>query len=230
MDHFKRIGYFHFVSDYDQPVEALGNALARFHPDELRHTLLALPEGFNAGRFYGASPEKAPLDAKETLSRLRNEFAFPFGITFVVGILEDRRNRAYWVDQHSEPFVMCEKILDDHTGLYVPCEVEKADHRNPNKGVAAFICADARDMVAKAKDRRELVLSKSKVKEVYLVCTLARFNVYGPGPVPSTQGFWQVLAQGTNGCNSCVIDPENKIVVQSSSPNEIGVFTVQTTW
>ena len=78
------------------------------------------------------------LQSSSLLTSVRSEFCLPLEITVVVGILEVRRNYAYWVDRHSESFVMCEKTVDDHTGLYVPCDIEKAGLSNPNQGVADF--------------------------------------------------------------------------------------------
>jgi hypothetical protein len=79
MPQIARIGFFHFVKYYDQPILSLEDDLQKCQPSEIDGSLIVLPETFNLARYY--------RDAGPFLNDLADLSRRP-GAVFVVSVLE----------------------------------------------------------------------------------------------------------------------------------------------
>jgi hypothetical protein len=66
-----RLGFFHFVQNYDQPIPSLEAELRKHDRSVIAGSLIVLPETFNLGRYYWDNAQKGGfLETKRFLSQL----------------------------------------------------------------------------------------------------------------------------------------------------------------
>ncbi len=227
----ERIGFFHFVSDHEKPIEALTAGIETErsnHPNgDISNSLIVLPESFNMGRGYGCSPDVPEIPASAICDGLHS-LASSCGVAFVVGILEGRCNTAYYIDASGRQ-LMCHKVGDDLTKIYDPCCSKFCDERNPldcvNARIAALICMDATDPEADIKRRRESLLNQVRTRtSIRIVCIPARFKNTVPTEMKEFSGCWCVVANGVWRDRSFVSDAWGKTPVQANGQNEVKIL------
>jgi hypothetical protein len=215
----RQIGFFHFVKDFDTPIEALDVEIERerHHAGgDISGSLIVLPEAFN-GRDYSLQVRELPPD--KILWQLQLKFAAPLDVAFVVGILGGHYNSAYWVDSDG-PCRRCHKTGDDNTHNYCPCE-QGMDPRNPvtrgSARIGALICMDStEDDGGRVRDRRRLLLAQLKDDgRESILCVPGRFGTAKPDP--SIPGCWFVVANGKALNGSFVADASGNVVVNSEA-------------
>lgn len=199
----ERVGYFRFVDEFATPICALTKAIEaerERHPNgDISNSLIVVPEAFNIGHDYDLPA--SDLRPREILEKL-HELAAPLRITFVVGILDRRRNSAYWVDANG-PELMCHKMGDDLKGLYKRC-LRNPDRRNPiacaNARIGVLICMDANDNTACIRCRRNKLLAGLREGDGNkILCVPARFTNSTPNPLAFLSvipDYWYVLGGG----------------------------------
>jgi predicted amidohydrolase len=219
----EKIGFFHFVDEYPNPISALAKAIGKEQENHtnISNSLIVLPEAFNCGS-YRSHAELLP--AQEILENLRCKLAGPLRITFVVGVLEPcrtwlghdgKRNSAYWVDANGTQ-LMCHKMGDDGKKLYDPC-ARNPDPRNPiacaNARVCALICMDATDETTDnsglhiQQHRKQLLADLNAGEGHKIVCVPARFNSTWPDPsklLSVLPDYWYVAADGQHNGHSLI--------------------------
>lgn len=211
-----KIGYFRFVEGFEKPILALFKAIEeeQHRWSDISNSLVVLPEAFNIGGQYPDKPLGSELPAGEILENLRRELAQPLGIAFIAGIIDGRRNSAYWVDADGQQ-LMCHKRGDDLTGAYDPY-LQNPDPCNPisfdGGCVGALICMDATDDNADIQQRRNDLLTRLKAgKGRKIVCVPAQFRVNRPDPLkfrPVIPDYWYVVADGVYNATSFVARAE----------------------
>jgi predicted amidohydrolase len=221
----RRVGFFHFVRDFNTPIEALTKEIEK-ERDKLinraiSESLIVLPEAFNIGRDYETGPPE--LSACKILDELR-KLARLNGIAFVAGILEGKCNSAYWIDATGRQ-LMCHKMADDLKDIYDPC-TECCDEQNPidcgNARVGTLICMDATDEKGDIKRRRNALLARLREADsAKIVCVPARFYRTTPGPSGAFSGCWHIVADGVYCSRSLVADTSGNIQVEANGQNEV---------
>ena len=172
---FKRVGFFHFGHDHDDPIGSLRKALEE--AAEVSDSLIVLPEAFNIGKKYrenGRDPDFSPrvLDHLQGIARTR-------GISFVAGlIIDDARgvappySSAYYIDRDIER-LLCRKGEDDGARVnYTAFGPDGCDINNPierkDACIAAMVCMDI-DMQERYKDLASKTASSSQPIRVFCV-------------------------------------------------------------
>src|SRR5260370_19565915 len=124
----ERVGFFHFVETYCDPLGELTKCLEKHPPERLRSSLIVLPEGFNLGRKYGddCCPEELTAPKPKFDSRCMLQFLGGIAATrkllFVVSLIDDdRHNCAYFVDGQP-PRLMSQKMNKDTFCEYEPAQ------------------------------------------------------------------------------------------------------------
>jgi predicted amidohydrolase len=152
MEQITKIGFYSPERPED-PLERFISALERKTKDDLRGSLIVLPEAFNIGVGYSRN-EPAIDTSPNILGRLQN-VCTDFDVCLVAGLIltfandpthENKRyNSAYLVDTNGFG-LLCHKILCDSQGPYSNC-LTGCDGHNAvqyrNVAVASLICMDA---------------------------------------------------------------------------------------
>jgi len=237
----EKIGFFHcveFEPPFD-PIATLGKALDERIREERRidasfsisNSLIVLPEAFNIGKY-----ESRPLPgepAEEFLGALRG-LAAEHSVTFVTGVLEGRRNSAYFVNSKVAK-LMCHKIGDDLTGFYDPCTTDP-DPANPitfnNACIGALICMDSTNGDNQlVMERRKSFLRRFNSRDCYQVlCVPSRFRWEGPSLLtclPQMPNLLYVVADGAwkrDRNDSRVVDSSLQPKIESNNGNEVALW------
>lgn len=175
----QRVGFFHSVDSYKDPLGAFDDALNEFGGGATE-SLIVLPEGFNLLEPYWAPDGRSKTSVKKIavldfLLKLKKT-AIRRKLMLVVSLINESFNSAYWIDYEGHTRLMCHKIVNDGSGNYEPCTTAAvcAEGENPISChcvcVAALICADALEVdQPQVKARRkhleeELLYSSHQLK------------------------------------------------------------------
>lgn len=215
----RALGFFHFREDVEDPIGSLRTELERKGArHDISGSLIVIPEAFNlGGPYYGSTgkPGCAKIPLVLALKEL-GEIARQWRIAFVVGLLGEQYNSAYWVDHRAESEWMCYKMGDDRRGHYIPwSDREGADGCNPlefeDACVAALVCLDAVECPEEtqaAHERRENLVRhvKQSSRPCKILCVPAQMG--SQCGVPEEDGMYCILANANaksfvkNGCRT----------------------------
>ena len=149
---FKKIGFFHFGINHHNPIGSLRAEVSAINNEEdIRNSLIVLPEGFNVGKFY---KDAGACDYNPTCLSQLAEISAQFNMVFIVGLIINHANlfrkpysSGYLIDG-SYTKLICHKAGDDGTQNYVPCP-SNCDVHNPIRYkkacIAILICMDVED-------------------------------------------------------------------------------------
>lgn len=120
-----KIGFFHFGNYWNDPVGSLRCALKGHTPEEVRDSLIVLPEAFNIGQqYYDDSPEK-PWNTKSAVQNRLRRICKDFGLSLLGGLIIEKpgdpyppHSSAYLVTPTDPmPILMCHKECRDTNGV-----------------------------------------------------------------------------------------------------------------
>jgi predicted amidohydrolase len=236
----ERVGFFHFVESYSDPLGELTKCLEKHPPEAARNSLIVLPEGFNLGRKYGScvdepTAKKPSFDARCMLQFLSG-IATRRDLAFVVGLIDDdRHNCAYFVDGQP-PRLMCQKMNKDSFCEYEPAEgIAKGE--NPievgDMCIGALICIDAIEQHTPggntsfqdaANFRRDRLLSDLSCDGYQVLCVPACILSGNLPQKPHGWGGKRVIVANSclNGAGSFIYDQQQGEVRKSAATyNEV---------
>lgn len=139
----KSIGFLNFVRDYEEPFSFLKTALSESEID-VRDSLLVLPESFNYGRSLSRDQREAPKFPRAEAEHELKTLSHLYEVSFVVSLIEFRRNSAYLIHGNQTIF-MGHKRKKDWSDTYDPFEGDSGENPIEHRGIrlGALICADA---------------------------------------------------------------------------------------
>jgi predicted amidohydrolase len=182
-----KIGLFHFVDNYDLPVSSLRDALSACSED-VRGSLIVLPEAFNYGRSYSRDPGHAPKIARTAAACELAVLSHNYGAIFVAGLLDLPRNSAYLISGMGEPVLMCHKKTGDSTNRvynsdwWQPCAADSGTdpYNFEDACIGVLICNEteyyvprlAQELDRRAGTRRKVICIPAHMPSGYLEGTL----------------------------------------------------------
>jgi hypothetical protein len=226
----ERVGFFHFIEAYTDPLGELTKCLEKHSRSSIRNSLIVLPEGFNLGRQYnvelceaGVTREKPRFDAACMLQFLGG-IAVTREISFVVGVIDEHRfSCGYYVDGQ-EPRQMCRKINPDGSREYKACEKNCHGENPVSVGevcVGTLICMDAveqnpdnnpSNFKTAANERRKRLLCDLDWSQRSVLCIPAYMSDKFPER-DGTEGKWVVIANSRlDGCGSRIVNGNGTLV------------------
>jgi hypothetical protein len=162
-----KLGFFHFGNYWDDPVGSLRCALKGHAPEEIRDSLIVLPEAFNIGQHYWGQSDKPWSTDEHVLDKLRR-VCKDFSLSLLGGLIIETPpsgpkppySSAYFITAAAEPVPMCHKMCNDGQGVVQGTGGNDSLHRytlcandydvlgrNPNPygdtSFLALICMDA---------------------------------------------------------------------------------------
>jgi len=236
-----RIGFFHFVENYAEPVEELSAALKKTELDDIKGALVVLPEAFNLGRFYrDAVPPGRFYPTALILDQL-GDLAQQFGVIFVGGVLEvlpsgnpsPPYNSAFLVPPRgsAEPTIMSRKAEQGPPGLYTTFDGRCG--QNPilcgQVHIAALVCNDYKRFQCEL--RNELDGSTAKRKVLCVPACMEKWT-FGGSTIDFARGVHVIVANcDPVGCASFIANRDGeKIARYGEVPSQCENTLILSTW
>ena len=218
---FKQVGFFHFAKNYQDPIGSLKNALSRH--DDVRDSLIVLPEAFNNGRSYYDQPLMQPEFTCAEMVHELTRIGAGVGTAFVAGLLAPPQSSAYFIDRNGASLLR-HKMCDDHSGQYTPCETN-CNFQNPFEKEGAYlgtlICNDierhAQGMAAKLDQRGD-------IRKVVCLPGCMGSQWFGSGPLTLDhwKGKYLILANSNAyGCGSFISNQMSEREIFTGEQNEV---------
>jgi len=233
-----KIGLFHFVENYDQPICSLRGALSECSKD-VRDSLIVLPEAFNYGRSYSQDPYK---ESKLTQVEAANELAVlsrDHGVTFVVGLLDPPRNSAYLVRGLGEPVLMRHKRTEDSTNTggachpkwWRPCEADYGSNPYICEGacIGVLICNEMDCCASASWLAQELDQRAGTMRKVICIpAHMANGHLEGPSGFAPWLGKYVVFANSRKWPDGSRSFIANRSGQWAPEPGQLGRFVLKT--
>lgn len=208
-----KLGFFHFIENYCEPIRELRSALAEC--GNASPSLIVLPEAFNTGRdYYDAVRGQPAFNCTEFLREL-TFVAREHDTTFIAGLLDPPYSSAYLIRSNGQWEIIAHKRSDDGTGNYTACERSCGQNPIPFGGISigVLICKDV-DLSTYA----EQMFSQTESGRRVFCVPAWMSNGYFSGDLLGTQfwlGKYVVLANAHKyGCGSFIANTKGTKVAQ----------------